>query len=256
MRKPLLILMWIGGLWGTGCQIPMPTSPPQLLPAGGAYLLHLPGVAGYTPLDQWWVNAIKSAGAADCAEVFDWTCHDGGLNALQAYARNRAEARILAKRIVSRVRCDPSAKVIVTAQSGGTAVAVWALEDLPADVQVEATVLVAPALSANYDLSAALRHVKKRMYAFTSPGDVIVLGAGTRVFGTMDGKHIEAAGLLGFRRPRTADRAQYSKLVDMRYRSDWLRWGNFGDHTGALSVSFARNVVAPLLCVKREKGRS
>ena len=42
------------------------------------------------------------------------------------------------------------------------------------------------------------------------------LGAGTRLFGTIDGKHVEAAGKVGFHPPQRADPAQYQKLVDMQ----------------------------------------
>ena len=61
--------------------------------------------------------------------------------------------------------------------------------------------MLAPALSPTYDLSRALRAVRREMVVFWSPLDVIILGAGTRVFGTIDRVKTASAGLVGFRVP-------------------------------------------------------
>ena len=63
------------------------------------------------------------------------------------------------------------------------------------------SLLLAPALSPAYDLSNALRAVRREMVVFWSPLDVIILGAGTRVFGTIDRVKTASAGLVGFRVP-------------------------------------------------------
>ena len=61
--------------------------------------------------------------------------------------------------------------------------------------------LLAPALSPGYDLTAALRAVRREIVVFWSPLDLIVLGAGTRLFGTIDRVKTVGAGLVGFRVP-------------------------------------------------------
>ena len=217
-----------------------------LLP-GSTYLIHLPGVAGDSPLDRRWVNALENADAADHAVLYDWTCRRPGLEALEAHARNRAEAEKVAAMIVQQRKADPTGRVILTSESGGTAVAIWALEKLPPGVKVDQALLVAPALSPDYDLSVALTHVSKNVYYFDSPGDWFMLGFGTSTFGTMDGRNTNAAGLVGFHRPSSADAVQYYKLVEMRYDPAWTRWGDLGDHTGAMSIDFARHFIAPLI---------
>lgn len=227
-----------------GCAAPAAPRPPT---AGATYVLHLPGVAGETPIDHWWLDALRQGGVGDRLEVYDWTCNDRGLGALRAIERNHAQAQAITGRIVAQRRADPSGRVILTAVSGGTGVAVWALERLPPGVRVDAVVLVAPAFAPDYDLSAALRHVQVNAYAFTSSADVVVLGLGTRLFGTIDRKNTDAAGLVGLHVPSNADLVAYRKLKEMRYRPEWLRWGNFGDHTGAMSVTFARDYLAPIL---------
>lgn len=229
-----------------GCMPPLAGSSSPMR-AGSTYLLHLPGIAGDTPFDRWWIDAIAQEGAADRVELFDWTCHDPWIHALQAYGRNHEEARKVADLIGQWHRRDRAGKIILTAESGGTGVLVWALELLPKDVQVDAVVLVAPAISPGYDLSRALAHVRGRMYYFDSPGDWWVLGLGTRTFGTMDGKNVNSAGFVGFHEPPDADPAEYEKLVEIKYEQRWWWWGNFGGHTGAMSITFAEKYIAPLL---------
>jgi hypothetical protein len=230
----------------SGCQAPAP-SPPKPLPPGSTYLLHLPGIMGDTPFDHWWIDALKEGGAADRVQLFDWTCHDPWIDALLAYDRNHIEATKVARLIAGRRRADPTGKLILTAESGGAGILVWALERLPKNVQVDDVLMIAPAVSPGYDLSLALRHVRGKAYYFDSPGDVFMLGFGTRLFGTMDGKKTDAAGLAGFHPPPHSDPAEYKKLVEIRYDPAWWLWGNFGGHTGGMSVTFAQKYLAPLL---------
>ena len=83
----------------------------------------------------------------------------------------------------------PGAPVFLVGKSGGTGMVVRALERLPEDT-VEAAVLLAPALSPGYDLTRALRAVRREMVVFWSPMDVFVLGLGTRIFGTIDRRKV------------------------------------------------------------------
>lgn len=214
---------------------------------GSTFLLHLPGVAGDTVFDRNWMSALKLGGAADRVELFDWTCRHPGIDALQAYSRNWREAGRIARLISTHAAADPTGHIVLTAESGGAALAVWALERLPRKVRVDQVLLVQPALSPIYDLTAALKHVKGNIYYTSSPGDWFVLGVGTRVFGTSDGRNTDSAGLVGFRPPDRASATLYRRLVQLRYDPAWMRWGDFGSHTGAMSTAFAYHVLAPLL---------
>ena len=51
--------------------------------------------------------------------------------------------------------------------------AIWVLEKLPDDVHVDTLVMLACAMSPQYDLSPALRHVSGKAYVFVSPLDPI-----------------------------------------------------------------------------------
>ncbi len=149
--------------------------------------------------------------------------------------------------IAAHAAADPDSPIYLTAHSGGCALAVWALEKLPADVKVRTVLLIAPAISPGYDLSAALRHVDGKMYVFASTLDVVVLYTGTKLFGTMDGVKTASAGFAGFVQPSGADPLLYQKLVQLQYRHDWARYLDFGDHIGGMSRPFAHAVLAPLL---------
>jgi hypothetical protein len=138
------------------------------------------------------------------------------------------------------------APVCLVAKSGGSGVAVKALELLPAGA-VDTAVLIAPALSPSYDLTRALQAVRREMVAFWSPLDLIVLGAGTRVFGTIDRVRTVSAGLVGFRPPAGAQRVQYAKLRQVRWGPKMATTGYLGGHVGADSPAFLKKYVVPLL---------
>ena len=210
------------------------------------YLLHLPGIGGKRSIDRMLVGGLTEGGIDADVEIYDWTRDDPGLNALVARQRNSEEAKVVAAKILEVHRADPGRKIYLTAHSGGSGILAWALEQLPDDVHVESIMLLAPALSPEYDLSAALRHVRGKAYVFHSAHDPI-LGIGTRMFGTIDGVKTDAMGRVGFKQPDGADAEQYEKLVAVSYDPAWIRLRNIGDHIGPMMRPFARDVLAPLL---------
>jgi hypothetical protein len=216
-------------------------------PTEPGFHLHLPGIGGYRSVDRFMLRGLVEGGFTSTIHPYDWTGTDAGLAALVATRRHRDEAGKIAAIIVKQAREHPRARITVTTHSAGAGIITWALEQLPPDVQIDTLVLLAPALSPAYDLSRALRHVRGKVYAFTSPYDVAVLGIGTKMFGTVDGIKAEAAGMAGFVRPERGDEQQYAKLVQIPYQSAWIKLGNIGDHIGTLNRPFSRDVLAPLL---------
>ena len=230
----------------TAARADVPATGPATAPTQQIYLLHLPGIGGLMRIDRLLTGGLKSGGL-DGADVivYDWTNGNRGLPALGAIERNKQEARKIARMLEDRARANPDLRIVITGHSGGSGVAVWALESLPDDVQVDALIMLAPALSPQYDLSKALRHVK-RAYAFNSEHDP-VLGPGTRAFGTIDRIMTNAAGRVGFQKPDGADDEQYAKLVQVPYDRGFLLLGNIGDHIGPMMPRFAARVIAPLI---------
>jgi pimeloyl-ACP methyl ester carboxylesterase len=167
---------------------------------------------------------------------------------------------IKARQMAEEVRAfrseQPSLPVFLVGKSGGTGVLVKALEQLPDDA-VDVVIMLAPALSPGYNLSRALRAVRREMVVFWSPLDVIVLGAGTRIFGTIDRVKAVSAGLVGFRVPALLpdqQHAQYAKLRQVRWGPQMASTGYLGGHVGPDSPAFLRKYVVPLLRTKRVPG--
>ena len=251
MKPPSLVILF-GLLIAAGCNhatntrearaiAPSPPPPPK------PYLLHLPGIGGERSIDRMLTQGLVQGGVEAEVEIYDWTATDSGLSALYARQRHQREADVVARKITARFRADPPTRIYVSGHSGGTGIALWALEKLPPDVKVESLLMLASAMSPTYDLSLALAHVRGKAYALYSPYDP-VLGIGTRMFGTIDGIKTDAAGRVGFTRPPgAAEPRQYEKLVSIGFDPAWIPLSNIGDHVGPMMRPFAREVLAPLM---------
>lgn len=209
-------------------------------------LLHLPGIGGHRSIDDSLVRGLQQGTIGPLTEIYDWTHGDFGMPALVAVQQNRAEAKKIAEKITQLARENPNRRIFLSSHSGGTGLAVWALEELPEGVMIDTLLMIAPALSPQYDLSKALRHVRTRAYTFNSTLDII-LSFGTQQFGTMDRQNTTSAGFGGFAVLPSADAKQYAKLVQIPYDPSWMMLGNAGGHVGAMNRLFARTIVAPLL---------
>lgn len=243
-RLSLAVLMMFGPGGGTAMAA---SARPATCPHSRNYLLELCGIAGTKPIDRAAVRGIVAGGFHETVQFYDWTEHDPGMDALVDIHRNKREAIKIAALLARQIRARPGARIYILAHSGGTGLAVWALEDLPADCKINSMVLMSSALSPRYDLSKALSHITGHLYVFSSLADLLVLGVGTQLFGTIDGVKTDAAGRVGFTAPRGADLAQYTKLVSLPYDPAWIRYGDMGDHVGGMRTAFARRIIAPLL---------
>ncbi|MBU0719256.1 MAG: hypothetical protein KJ749_13490 [Planctomycetes bacterium] len=163
--------------------------------------------------------------------------------------RNEIMAVGLARRLMAFRRAHPQATIHVLAYSGGTGIAVFALERLGGREVVETLVLAGPAISPEYNLGPALQAVR-RAYALISHRDTVILGWGTRVFGTMDREFVAAAGKTGFRIPPGAEEAAleaYGKLREVRWSPMLKDCGHHGGHTGWLTPAFLRRHLPSIL---------
>src|SRR5262245_14420014 len=185
-------------------------------------------------------------------EVFPWGHGLGRWYADLTDVANRDQQARLVAEAVRRYRADqPGDPVFLVAKSGGAGVVVKAVELLEDD-SVECAVLLAPALSPGYDLTRALRAVRRELVVFWSPLDMVVLGAGTRLFGTIDRVRTVGAGMVSFVVPGADDpdegrSLQYAKLRQVRWRPEMAATFYFGGHVGPDCPLFLRKYIVPLL---------
>lgn len=213
------------------------------------------GVGGLDLCGTGLIHVAAQAGSSHEVRIVPW---GHGFGRWHRDLTNTENHRHWASRMVEEVATfreeKPSATVYLVGKSGGTGVVVRALEAMPENA-IEAVVLLSSALSPDYDLSKALRAVRRDLTLFWSPLDLIVLGAGTRLFGTIDRRKVASAGLVGFRKPGGLDesgREQYAKLKQVRWSPKMASTGYLGGHVGPDNPAFLRKYVLPLLGVAPE----
>ena len=196
-------------------------------------------------------RGLADAGYRGDVEHFVWTSYMGPLVDQMYLQHNRRVARALARRIQDYLRQHPNRKVNLIALSAGTGVAVFALEELEKEFQVETVVLLSSSLSADYDLSRALRRVNGDIYFFWSPKDPILSGL-VPIVGTVDraGFGARPAGTHGAMLAAHASNETkdlYRNVKNVQWHPEasnhMLRFG----HSDIISRSTVRELVAPLL---------
>jgi hypothetical protein len=217
----------------------------QAQPTTQPYLLHLPGIGGHLRIDDNLIRGLRDGGIEGSLTIYDWTGTDRGLIALMQEKRHDAQSELVAKMLTEHFRAYPTGHITLTCHSAGCGIAVWALEKLPPDVVIDELVMMQSALSPGYDLSKALRHVR-RAYSLYSEND-FVLSTGTKTAGTVDGIRSEGAGKVGYQMPSGADARQYDKLQQFGWEESWMRYNDIGDHIGPMTRPFARFMLAPLI---------
>ncbi|MCK4342728.1 MAG: hypothetical protein KAY37_13505 [Phycisphaerae bacterium] len=158
----------------------------------------------------------------------------------------RLGAKRLAGYIQDYINQYPGREVNVVGLSAGSGVAIWALEALRPKYKVNNVVLLGSSLSENYDVSKALRHVKGKIYCYYSPNDAVLTQL-MKLACTIDGKFgAEGAGAVGLHPPRGADR-----VVNIRWRPEFERYGYSGGHMDSTSPAFVRRYVSEHILTSR-----
>ncbi|MBI4717475.1 MAG: hypothetical protein HY763_06700 [Planctomycetes bacterium] len=247
--------------------------------AGDEVLFVLDGVGGFQFAPVLVRKALRDRNIDLPTIYFRWQYGVPGeiWTDLMWYRRNRVMAARLARAMLEFRRRHPRTPIHLLAFSGGTGIAVFALESLHRRPLVETLILACPALAPEYDLAPALACVR-RAYALVSERDTVILGLGTRLFGTIDRRFEPAAGQKGFRRPMRPSGAEtnrfsartttqgsgpettyapragssdeegdYAKLQMVWWTPELRRLGHNGGHTGWVRVPFLREHLLPLL---------
>ncbi|HEY3898025.1 MAG TPA: hypothetical protein VGM54_05385 [Chthoniobacter sp.] len=260
--RRVALLLLAGAVFLGGCSI-IPTGLPKPMPHRKArmkngYIYYLDGAGGGTAMTNWAAGVRKgmiAGGYHGAGEMFSWETGLGLLvdqDADDTYKRNKAKA--LALKIIQQKRAFPEAPVNILGFSAGTVEAIFALEYLPLDIQVDNVVLLGCSISEDYDLTRALRQVKGHVYLYTSTKDRM-LGFLMPLTGTADRKFLDpGAGITGFVIPSHASaetRKLYAnRLVTIAWTAQLEKDGNYGRHFDNIKMQFVRDQVAPLILGK------
>lgn len=247
--RELVCLLLVASSTGllAGCQTPARLRAPERFQQGVVFVL--PGIEGRSMLNRNIALGLDEAGVRSAIEVYDWTIAPGTFVAnLGSYERNRRKAQELADRIIAYRDKHPGNPVHLIGHSGGGGIAIMVLEALPPGRQIDMAILLAPAISPEYDLRTALRRTTRGILNCFSEKDISLLKLGTTVFGRIDGDRGPAAGAVGFRPPPGLSRSELA-LYNVRLKQvQWTRrlqdFGASGSHLGWASRDFARNYLA------------
>ena len=212
-------------------------------------VVFLTGIEGRTPVNQHLCKTIAESGVDYAIKLEDWTSRWGPLPSLQNQPRNREVAGDIASWIRSYQIDYPDRPVVVIGQSGGGAVATWVVELLTKDDPVDGLILLVPALSPQYDLTSALDRSRKGIVNTHSKLDFVILGLGTKVFGSMDRKYTESAGMVGFGLPSAEpdDVMAYSRLFQIAWDKRMIHTGYLGGHLTNSAPKFIKQFIVPLV---------
>lgn len=216
-------------------------------------VLVLPGIESESTVNHSLALGLADGGVRQAIELFDWTtgCSALFLWHLRGGRRHRAQAKRLAEKICAYQDEYPGRGVYLVGHSGGGAMSLLALDALPEGRTVRGTMLLAAAVSPRFDLRTALRRSERGVWNFSSPLDLFFLAAATLLLGTLDGRHVVAAGATGFVPPSDLDEAgsrlYREKLHERPFKPQMARNWNLGGHLGPMNRAFAATWLAPIL---------
>jgi len=192
------------------------TLDPALLPDG--LTLVLPGIESESVFSYGMCDGLFEGGVKGAIRVFNWGLPfpGGYLSNLTRVDRNRRRAADIAREICAYQDAYPGRPVHLVAQSGGAGLAIFAAESMPHGRSIDGIVLLGGALSPTYNLARALANTRKGILNSHSIKDNLILGLGTRLFGTVDRKFTKSCGCVGFSIPENltpAERDLYDRKL-------------------------------------------
>ena len=167
---------------------------------------------------------------------------------LVRHQRHLDEGARLAGCVLAHREANPGDRIVLVGHSAGAAVVLAAAERLPPG-SVDRIVLLAPAVSAGYDLAPALRCAREGVDSFHSPRDG-VLSTFVVAFGTADRRWQASGGWFGFHPPaaHVGEEDLSAKLRQHPWSAYLRQSGNFGGHFRSCSIGHLREQVLPLIC--------
>lgn len=225
--------------------------PEVLGPVDREVLYLIDGVGRFQAAALMVRRALREMGSDIGTILYDWQTPIFGevLSDLMWHRRNRLMGVRFGRKLLTFRRQHPETRIHILAYSGGAGIAIFGLEALRGRSLIDTLILACPAISSAYNLAPALLAVQ-RCYALTSHRDSLILGLGTRIFGTTDRRHESAGGRVGFRIPPDASREDadaYGRMRQIRWSPDLRKLGHPGGHTGWASAKLLHKHLMPLL---------
>ena len=209
----------------------------------GPVVFYLDGAGWYASAGSV-ETGLRKAGYKGAFQRFSWSAFLGPAHDHLINAKSGLLAGQLARRIEQARAENPYAPINVMGLSAGTSLVLLALEKLDEDVKVDNVVLFSSSVSCEHNLGKAMRHVKRNLYATTSPHDPIL----TTLPVNADGKSGAPAGRGGFRLPRGVTRetlCAYQRVINLPWQPSYLGFGWNGNHTSVTGSEFVAAVIAP-----------
>lgn len=205
------------------------------------------GVGGFDLFGTSVHQALPKAGVPHEIRDFTWT-HGRGqiLKDLRDLPYLLQKAGELAREIRRIKSQNPDQPIYLVGKSGGAGLVLAAAGQLPSGT-LERVILLSAAVAPDYDLRPALRATRGELVSFYSPYDKLILGWGTRHFGTVDRYYGPSAGLHGFSVPPGLDDeglTLYRRLIQIPWSPAMILEGNMGTHVGTSMPGFMSAEVA------------
>jgi Serine aminopeptidase, S33 len=237
-------------LFGGCVSIPTTITSHKLPTAPRGIVLVVDGAGGYQEAPRAVIAAANEARLPLYVRSFDWTLGNNlGVADMTDLTNARTQAVRLAAEIASYRKTYPDLPVYVIAHSAGAMIVLESTQCLDPD-SIERIILLAPAVSADYDLRKALLTARSGIDVFTSKRDRLYLGLGVAMVGTADGKFgTPAAGRVGFDIPAVnpTDCVLLNRLHQHPWDPSVKYTGNVGNHSGTLRPAYLKCYVLPLL---------
>ncbi|HKQ46757.1 MAG TPA: hypothetical protein VJZ71_01665 [Phycisphaerae bacterium] len=209
----------------------------------GPVVFYLDGAGWYASAGSV-ESGLRKAGYKGSFRTFSWSAFLGPAHDHLITAKSGLLARQLARRIEKARAANPDAPIHVMGLSAGTSLILRALEELEDGVKVDNVVLFSSSASSEHNLTRVMRHVRRNLYATTSPHDSILSTLPVNA----DGKGGPPAGRVGFRFPRGSTResiSAYQRVVNLPWQPTYLGFGWNGSHTSVTGSEFVAAVIAP-----------
>jgi pimeloyl-ACP methyl ester carboxylesterase len=204
-------------------------------------VLIFPGIEGRSFLNLAILQGLLDAGVPYGLEIVDWTTGNKflALYHLRSRQRNERIAAEIASRIAQYQAEYPGRPVWIVGHSGGGGMALLTASRLPHEVRLRGVILLAAAVSPQFDLAALSTKSELGFWNFSSYLDWLFVGLGTTLLGSFDGRLGPSAGMLGFR--------AHAPVEEHPYALGLMKQFHLGGHFGCVNRVFICESVGPIL---------